>query len=246
MLQKIEHSAFVGQGPIRILYPGTAVGNTDTGIGSIGRIDHAFFKGRQLIAMHPHVNDEIFSYFRTGKVHHTDSEGFKATIGGKDLMLMKAGKLFYHEEDIDGQAEPQEGLQIFIRPGQKDLKPEVIFHELEELYSENKWRLFASPAAQTVFRFSSQTWLYDTKLTTGTTINLPEMPDENLTGLLYIYQGSIVANQNISLNKQEALVFRNEQFMIEATEGAELILFLTDENKPIYKGGMFSGNRLNT
>lgn len=233
----------MGHGPIKILYPGTAVSNLDTGIGSIGRIDHAFFKGHQLISMHPHANDEIFSYFRSGKVHHTDSEGFKATIGGKHLMLMKAGKLFYHEEDIDGQAEPQEGLQIFIRPSDKDLKPEVIFHDLQEKYSENKWRLLASPNAETVFRFSSQTWLYDVKLSAGATIDLPDMPGKGLTALLYIYQGAVDINQNMPLVKQEALILKDEKISIQSPLGAELVLFLTDEQAPIYKGGMFSGNK---
>lgn len=245
MLQKIPHSAFAGHGPIQILYPGASTGNTDTGIGSIGRIDHAFFKGRQRINMHPHVNDEILSYFRSGKVHHTDSEGFHATIGGKHLMLMKAGKLFYHEEDIDGEAEPQEGLQIFIRPGEKDLKPEVIFQELEEFYSDDKWRLLASPTSQTAFRFSSQTWLYDVKLSAGSIIAPPEMPGKDLTALLYVYQGAVTVNQ-ISLGKQEALLFRDEEISIQTEGGAELVLFLTDEEKPIYKDGMFSGNKFHS
>ena len=243
MLRKIVHSAFIGHGPIKILYPGAAIGNKDTGIGSIGRIDHAFFKGHQRISMHPHVNDEIFSYFRSGKVHHTDSEGFKATIGGKHLMLMKAGKLFYHEEDIDGQGEPQEGLQIFIRPGEKNLKPEVIFHDLEDIYSENRWRLLASPTPETAFRFSSQTWLYDIKLTAMASIDLPAMPGSDLTALLYVYQGSVTVNGTILLAKQEALAFNGESISINTAPGAELVLFLTNENTPIYKEGMFSGNK---
>lgn len=245
MLQKISHDAFRGHGPIKVLYPGAYLSNMDTGLGSIGRIDHAFFKGRQTIAMHPHVNDEIFSYFRSGKVHHTDSEGFKATIGGKHLMLMKAGKLFYHEEDIDGQDEPQEGLQIFIRPREKDLKPEVIFHDLDELHSKNKWRLLASPTQETAFQFSSRTWLYDVKISTGTILELPQMPYENLTAMLYVYQGAIDVNETLPLIKQEALLIKNENISIRTEPGAELVLFITDEKAPIYSGGMFSGNQFN-
>lgn len=246
MLQKISHDAFRGHGPIKMLYPGAYLSNVDTGLGSIGRIDHAFFKGRQRIAMHPHINDEIFSYFRTGKVHHTDSEGFKATIGGKHLMLMKAGKLFYHEEDIDGQEEPQEGLQIFIRPGEKDLKPEVIFHDLNELHSENEWRLLASPTPETDFRFSSRTWIFDMKLSPGAGANLPELPDKDLTALLYVYQGSVEVNKTVSLLKQEALIIKNENIYITTEQGCELVLFLTDEKGPIYTDGMFSGNKFNS
>lgn len=243
MLQKISNDALIGHGPIKVLFPGGRMSSVDTGLGSIGRIDHAFFKGRQLIAMHPHVNDEILSYFRTGKVHHKDSSGVEATIGGKHLMLMKAGKLFYHEEDIDGEQEPQEGLQIFIRPGEKDLKPEVIFYDLDDLHSENKWRLLASPTAETTFQFSSQTWLYDVKLTAGATIDLPELPKEGLTVLLYVYQGGVNITESIDLSKQEALIIKDEKIAIHTEKGAELVLFITDENAPIYTGGMFSGNQ---
>lgn len=243
MLQKITHNAFKSHGPIQILYPGLTMPGSDSGIGSIGRIDHASVHGRQHIGMHPHINDEILSYFRTGKVEHIDSEGYKDVVGGKRLMLMKAGKLFYHEEFIDGETEPFEGLQIFIRPGEKDLQPEVLFRDLEELDSENQWRLLASPALQTAFRFSSQTWLYDVKLPADTTIGLPKPSGQELTALLYVYQGSVDVNQNISLSKKEALIIKNELITIHARQGAELVLFLTDEHAPVFKDGMYSGNK---
>ncbi|GAA4160640.1 pirin family protein [Chryseobacterium ginsenosidimutans] len=242
MLQKISGTTFNDHGPIKILYPGLD-STADSGIGSIGRIDHATFRGKHKIPMHPHVNDEILSYFRTGKVKHSDSEGFSENLDGKKIMLMKAGKRFYHEEDIDGQAEPHEGLQIFIRPGKKDLKPEVIFQDLDELYSDNKWRLLASPWVETKFRFSSQTWIFDTRLSADTSIVLPELPKDGLTGLLYVYQGSVMINQEISLEKNDALVFKDEKFTISTSSGAELVLFFTDENSSIFKGGMYSGNK---
>jgi hypothetical protein len=40
VLQKINSSMFVGNCPIKILYPGAAVSSSDTGIGSIGRVYH--------------------------------------------------------------------------------------------------------------------------------------------------------------------------------------------------------------
>ncbi|MCS4168479.1 pirin family protein [Sphingobacterium sp. BIGb0116] len=241
MLQKISGRTFRDHGPIKILHPGPE--NTgDSGIGSIGRIDHATFRGKQTIRMHPHVNDEILSYFRTGKVKHSDSEGFSEDLGPKKIMLMKAGKRFYHEEEIDGVAEPHEGLQIFIRPGEKDLIPEVIFQDLDELYSENKWRLLASPSEETKLRFSSQTWIFDTRLSSDSSFELPKLPKDNLTGLLYVYQGSVTINPELSLEKNDSLIFRDEKFTISTSTGAELVLFLTDENSPIFKEGMYSGN----
>lgn len=244
MLHKINQSSFLGSGPIKILYPGITLSNSDTGIGSIGRIDHPEFHGRTTIKMHPHVNDEILSYFRTGKAHHKDSEGFTETIGNKKLMLMKAGRSFYHEEVIDGQDEPLEGLQIFIRPGKKDLKPEVVFLDLEELHSENSWRLLASPNPETAFQFSSQTWLYDMKLLKGASAQLPAFPKENLTTLLYVFKGAVNINDNIQLVKKDSLIIQKETVTIASMEDTELVLFVTDENAEIFKEGMYSGNQM--
>lgn len=244
MLQKINNSMFVGNGPIKILYPGTAVSGTDTGIGSIGRIDHPEIHGNTIIRMHPHINDEILSYFRTGQAEHSDSEGFVKIIGKKTLMLMKAGKSFYHEEKILGQDEPMEGLQIFIRPGKKDLNPEVVFLDLETIHSENKWRLLASPNPDTTFQFSSQTWLYDMKLLQGNSSEIPELPKSNLTALLYVFQGSVQVNDTIDLKKKEGIIFKNESIIINASEDAELVLFVTDEEGEIFKDGMYSGNQM--
>ena len=245
MLHKISKANFVGHGPISILYPGTVISKTDSGIGSIGRIDHAYIQGNTVVPMHPHINDEILSYFRTGKAEHKDSEGFTEIIGGNKIMLMKAGRSFYHEEKISGQDDPLEGLQIFIRPGRKDLQPQVIFLDLESLHSENKWRLFASPTPATKFQFSSQTWLFDMNISANSQAELPALPHAGLTALLYVFNGKIKVNGNISLDKREALIIKDEPVTIHSDiEDAELVLFVTDESGEIFKDGMYSGNQI--
>ncbi|MNU28415.1 Quercetin 2,3-dioxygenase [compost metagenome] len=244
MLQKISKDKFLGHGPIKVLYPGVGISDHDSGIGSIGRIDHPEIHGNTVIPMHPHINDEILSYFRTGKAEHSDSEGFVKMIGGHTLMLMKAGRSFFHEEKIIGEGEPMEGLQIFIRPGKKDLKPEVVFLELDDVHSEHKWRLIASPEPESILQFSSQTWLYDMKLLKGNNSSIPDLPGANLTALLYVFKGAITVNENISLAKKDSLLIKDEPVSIAASADAELVLFVTDENGAIFKGGMYSGNQI--
>ncbi len=156
----------------------------------------------------------------------------------------KTGKKFYHEEKILDDSEVLEGLQIFIRPAKKDLKPEVIFHELESVHSENKWRLIASPTTETPLQFSSQTWLYDMKITNSETFSLPKLVKENLTCLLYNFQGSTVVNGNINLAKGESIFIKDEDVSITTTDFSELVLFVTDENSEYFSGGMYSGNQV--
>lgn len=58
---------------IEILYPGSALGSPDSGLGTIGRIDHATVSPGTLVPMHPHQDDEILTCLRNGKVKHKDS-----------------------------------------------------------------------------------------------------------------------------------------------------------------------------
>ncbi len=245
MLIKIDETAMMGRGPIRVLYPGLNISTNDTGIGSIGRIDHAHFIGNQIVPMHQHVNDEILSYFRSGKTEHRDSESIVEFIGKNKLMLMKAGHSFYHEEKMIDEGEPMEGLQIFIRPGVKDLNPEVLFLDLDETYSQNKWRLLASPTSETKFQFSSQTWIYDMKLYKNNVIQLPKISSDNLIFLLYVFKGSTTINNTIFLNKKESLVIQNEDVLITTDSETEVVLFVTNENADYFEDGMFSGNKMN-
>jgi len=243
MIKKIGNDTKMGSSHIQISYPGASLGEKDSGIGTIGRIDQANIGAGNTIKMHPHINDEILSYFRSGIVKHTDSEGFSTDITPNKLMLMKAGKIFYHEESVN---EHIEGLQIFIRPGEKDLKPEVVFYDLSEIYSKDQWRLIASPTSQTPLQFSSETWIYDLKAVDKTNFNLPELPKSGLTAILYVFQGITEINDEMKLEKGESIVFDgNETVNISVDAGAELVLFLTNEASVFYSGGMYSGNQSN-
>ncbi|KPM30217.1 Pirin domain protein [Croceitalea dokdonensis DOKDO 023] len=243
MLQKINKQSDLNRRPIQILHPGLSYSDADTGIGSIGRIDYANISGNHTIAMHPHINDEILSYFRLGKVEHRDSEGNVELMDKNRMMLMKAGKYFEHEERMIDEGESLEGLQIFIRPRRKDLKAIVSFIDLDEVHSTDEWRLLASPGEKSPFQFSSQTWIYDVKLSKKNKISMPKLEKSDLTKLLYVFQGTAEVNNNISLSKKDSLIAKNESLEIKAIETTELVLFVTDEDAEIYKDGMFSGNK---
>ncbi len=243
MIKKIDKKQKFGNTHISILYPGFAINGIDSGLGSIGRIDQANIKAGTTIKMHPHINDDILSYFRIGKVKHTDSQGFTEYISRNKLMLMKAGTLFYHEESI---VENLEGLQIFIRPKEADTTPKVSFCELEEADSINQWRLIAAPSANAPLFFSSQTWMYDMSLDGGIQQSNPEPPKSKITGILYVFQGDLTINDEIKLLKGECVIFKDEEkpLNFKTNDSAELVLFLTDENGQYSEQGMFSGNQV--
>lgn len=241
MIQKININQKQGNNHISVLYPGATIGNSDTGIGSIGRIDQANIHGKTTIKMHPHVNDEILSYFRTGNVIHTDSSGITEEITRKKLMLMKAGKVFYHEEEINNGLE---GLQIFIRPKNANDEPEVIFYNLDDEDSINAWRKLASNNNDFKLKFSSETEIFDISINNNEIYTLPESKLKNKAQILYVFQGSIIINNKIHLEKGESIVFEEDEVQFLSKKNAELVLFTTNKNQNCYKDGMFSGNKI--
>ena len=245
MIKKIENVEKTnyekGGFKIQVLFPGKNLqNNDDTGIGTIGRIDHANINSETLVPMHPHEDDEILTYLRSGKMKHKDSEGIVEEVSNKRLMMMNAGALFYHEELC---LENEEGLQIFIRPGEKGLKPNVQFFDLPDIYSINSWRLIADEDNTAPLQIRSKTSIYDMRLETQKDAILPELSSSALTLLFYVFDGEVQINEGIVLSKGESIIIRDEKIKINAVQTTDIVLFVTDENSTYFEDGMYSGNR---
>jgi quercetin 2,3-dioxygenase len=145
---------------IEILFPGKGIGSEDSGIGTIGRIDQATVTPGTLVPMHPHKDDEILTYLRSGVVEHKDTEGNVEVITNKRLMMMNAGAKFQHEELVLPEGGVLTALQIFIRPEIGGLKPQVQFHEFPDVVSRNEWREVAGKDDTFPLLIRSNTWIY--------------------------------------------------------------------------------------
>ena len=225
---------------IQVLFPGKCLENNDTGLGTIGRIDHANLSSETLVPMHPHSDDEILTYLRSGKMKHKDSEGIVEEISNNKLMMMNAGKIFHHEELC---LEDEEGLQIFIRPEEKALKPNVQFYDLPNIHSINTWRLIAGDDKAAPLHIRSKTSIYDMRLDAEKDAILPELQNNTLTLLFYVFHGEVLVNEDTMLSKGESIIIKDEKIKFKATQTADLVLFVTDENSKCFEGGMYSGNK---
>ncbi|MFD2287841.1 pimeloyl-CoA dehydrogenase [Pedobacter petrophilus] len=247
MLTKIENTIKYGKQHggfgIQILYPGLIRPELDdTGFSTIGRIDHARITPGTLIPMHPHRNDEIITYLRSGKVKHLDSEKHTDTISNRRLMVMNAGVNFYHEEKVLEEGGVLEGLQIFIRPETAGLVPQVQFYQLPETYSDNHWRKMAGKGDDYPLQIRSNTWLMDLRLEKDAEITLPEAPSENAVFLFYVFNGKISVNETMALVTGESVLVEMENPTFRATETTDIVLFITQTNAVHFDGGMYSGN----
>jgi redox-sensitive bicupin YhaK (pirin superfamily) len=155
---------------------------------------------------------------------------------------MKAGKVFFHEENIINELE---GLQIFIRPRIADYEPSVIFRDLNPEDSLDKWRLLASNKLNEPLQFSSETEIYDITVNKNRFFELPDTQLENAIFILYDFQGSITVNNAIQLSKGECVVSDQRNIFFSTKSTAEIVLFVTNKEQTCYKQGMFSGNNYN-
>lgn len=224
---------------VEIFYPGTLLGEGDSGIGAIGRIDRALIQPGHVIAMHPHKDDEIFTYKRAGRMLHLDTVGNREEVNPRRLMMMNAGHTFQHEEQVIGD-EPTQALQIFLRPRAGDLEPMVQFHEMDAERSENAWRLLVAPEGAT-FEVRAQAWVRDAHIDAGRSLALPERPAPSAVHLLFVFAGEVrIGDRQIEAGEFYHLGDTTDE--VEAVTDADVVLFTTDTAAPVFKGGMFSGN----
>jgi len=223
---------------IEILFPGKALGSKDTGFYTIGRIDHANFNPPGVVPMHPHRDDEILSYMRSGAVMHEDSSGYKKLLDASTMMMMNAGSGLQHEESAQ---EDLEMLQIFMRPSQNGLEPKVQFHKFEDLYSENEWRLVAGNDEKAPLQLRTDTNILDVRLSKNNTLQIP-VASGKIINFLYCFSGEIIIG-NERLSKGDSLVFNNEELCMDANLTSDLVLFQINEDAKYSDSGMFSGNQ---
>lgn len=222
---------------IEILYPGTNLGKNDTGFFTIGRIDHALFKPPGLVPMHPHQDDEIFSYIRSGKMVHKDSTGHTEHLNNAYMMLMNAGSGISHEESAEEEVEM---LQIFMRPYENDLPPKVQFHHFENMYSENIWRLAAGNRADSPLKLRVDTNIFDIRLQKNNSVEIPDW-NEDVINFVYCFNGDIrIGNETIT--KGDSVILE-ENLPLEAITESDLVLFQIKKDAQYSDTGMFSGNK---
>lgn len=245
MITKIETKTKIGKQHggfgIEILFPGKAIASKDSGIATIGRIDQATVSPGTLVPMHPHRDDEILTYLRSGTVEHKDSEGHVEIISNKRLMMMNAGAIFQHEELVLENSDVLTALQIFFRPEAGSLPPKVQFHDFPSATSINKWRAIAGKESGYPLQVRSSSWLYDIRMEKSNSQSLPPMPVKEATCLIYLFAGEIKVNKNINLKRGESVLVENETIELGALQTSDVVLFITDKNSTYFEDGMYSG-----
>ncbi|MDQ0885869.1 redox-sensitive bicupin YhaK (pirin superfamily) [Paenibacillus sp. V4I9] len=227
---------------IRRMRPGKVYGVPafDPAFGPLSVIDHATLRANNMVPMHEHLNDEILTYLISGKVTHEDSMGVTENITRRRLMLMNAGSGFSHEETNSG--EDLEGLQIFVRPRDKDLPPGVQFYDRPVDYTNGTWQLVAGPeASDAPLKFRNQVLVFDIHTDAGAELEVPVA--EGMSPFVYVMNGTVQVG-NTTLQKGDAFTVTELEMPIMRTlSQAIIVAFLSDLNAAASKSGTISGGR---
>ncbi|MBP2833106.1 pirin family protein [Aquimarina sp. U1-2] len=207
------------------------------GLAQLGRIDRGHLKPGVFVGMHPHKNDEILSYVRSGNLVHEDSEGDSKIVSNTRLMMMNAGSGIYHQESIPEDGDDVHMLQIFLRPAEDDVTPSVQFHDFEAAYNVNSWRQVAGSFDTDVpLKINADAAVFDARIDKI----IQGQHAEDKTYYLYVFDGTIDIDGQMLL-KGDSLVYENESIRIVPAGIADLVLFELDKNKPYSRNGMYSG-----
>ncbi|MCD9855227.1 hypothetical protein LUD75_10940 [Epilithonimonas sp. JDS] len=131
-------------------------------------------------------------------------------------------------------------LQIFMRPSENDLPPQVQFHQFETIFSENSWRLSAGNITDSPLKLRVETNIFDIRLQKDNIVEIPEW-NEEFINFIYCFNGDIkIGNENVS--KGDSVILK-ENLTLEAITESDLDLFQIKKDAKYSETRMFSGNK---
>ncbi len=226
------------QGKFRIHtnYPGRLLpDHDDHGYGPLARVDEAFLDPGTFVGMHPHQNDEIISYVPTGVMRHRDRAGKKLIMDADHLMVMNAGREFWHEEQTLTDDPQLRLLQIFVRPHTADLEPNIQHGPLPNPVA-NEWRhLFGPEESDAPFYVRNDVNFYDVHLDKGASAGLPVI--RGWDTYFYVFEGKVIANETSFDRTEQGLLVNADELKVTAQEDTLLVAFLINpEAQLTYQG----------
>jgi quercetin 2,3-dioxygenase len=224
-------------GPFSIVpnLPGPAIPDRrHHGYGPLARFDDTTLEPGGFVPMHEHRNNEIITYVADGLVRHADSSGARLVASPIRLLVINAGKGFWHEEGTRPDDPTLRGLQIFVRPHTVELQPNIQFREIGSP-DLNEWRLLAGPENTEALTFvRNDVQLYDAHVMRGDEVDLSKRQGWDA---FILHRDRIGANGTDLETKESALLVKETGARVKALEDAIVVAFLINPEAQVTYAG---------
>lgn len=214
---------------------------TDHGHGPLAMVVESILHPGRLIAMHEHRNDEIISWVPDGVMRHEDRARGRLICDSGHLMVMNAGRGFWHSEETLASDPPLRMLQILVRPVAIDLEPGIQHGAMPDS-APNRWRHLVGPAGgDAPFFVRNQIDVFDIRLEPGMRVDFPHKPGREL--YFYVFSGAVLAGGQAFGEGEQGLLLSDEVLTAEATSVCLMVAFLLDPRSPVTRQGTVADNR---
>ena len=226
------------QGPFRIHFdfPGRNLpDHDDHGYGPLATIAESYLDPDTLISMHPHRNDEIVSWVPGGVMRHDDREGNSLVTDADHLMVMNAGREFWHEERTLASDPPLRMLQIFVRPHSLDLPPNIQHGPIPRPEADEWRHLFGPEGSDAPFFVRNGVHFHDARLGAGSSVALPTHEDWDT--YVYVFEGSVEIEGNGLDRGESGLLVGKRGSTVTTREESLVVAFLLDSDAEVTRQG---------
>ena len=217
-------------------FPGRAVpGHDDHGYGPLATVVESFMDPGTRIRMHQHRNEEIISWVPAGVMRHDDRQGNELVTDAEHLLVMNAGRGFWHAEATAEDDPPLRMLQIFVRPHSLDLDSGLQHERLPDPVA-NEWRhLFGSTDGDAPLSVRNDVECYDCRLDAAATVVLPSKADWDT--YCYVFEGAVEVGGAPVGHTESALVTTDDDVVVTATEASTVVAFCSNPDAPLTRQG---------
>lgn len=222
------------QGPftINLTFPGRMVpGHVDHGYGPLAVVAESLLEPGTYIPMHEHRNEEIVSWVPDGVMRHDDPTVGALVTDSEHLLVMNAGRSFWHEERTLRDDPPLRTLQIFVRPHSLGLDPKVQHGRIEEPVP-NEWRhLFGPEGSNAPCFVRNEVDLYDVRLDGGASVDLPSIDGRDT--YVYVFTGRVEVDDAEFGEAETGLLVDETGPTVRTIEESLVVAFLIDPDATI-------------
>jgi quercetin 2,3-dioxygenase len=195
-----------------------------TGFRDLLVINEDYVAPGQGFGTHGHRDMEIISYVVEGQLAHKDSTGVSSTILPGDVQRMSAGTGVRHSEFNPSDTESTHFLQIWIVPEQTGLPPSYEQRAFPEADRRGRLRLVAARDGQDgAVTVHQDVRLYLGSLQAGEELTHRLADDRH--AWVQVIRGAVTLNDTPLSAGDGAAVSQETEFLIRATDAAELLLF---------------------